>query len=62
MPVDHTWRNLSEDAVNDLFKLYVGDQLLMVIRQQISVGQFIINLTAARDRRADALEGIENIP
>jgi len=58
---DHTWRNLAEDAINDLFKAYVGDQLLAVVRQQIGIGQFAANVTAARDRREDALTAIESI-
>ena len=61
MPTEHEWRNLAEDAVNDLFKLYVGDQVLMVIRNQLAVGQFTANITAARDKRADVMEAIEGI-
>jgi hypothetical protein len=61
MAVDHSWRNIAEDAVNDMFRLYVGDQLLAVIRQQISVGQFVTNITSARDRRTEVIEAMESI-
>ena len=28
------WQNLAEDAVDELFKSYVGDQLIAVIRSR----------------------------
>jgi hypothetical protein len=58
---EHEWRNLAEDAISELFKAYVGDQMLMVIRQQIGMATFIQNVTTARDRRADAMEAINSI-
>ena len=45
------WQNLAQDAVDDIFKAYVGDQLTAVIREQISVATFITNILKARDKR-----------
>ena len=58
---DHSWRNLAEDAINDIFKQYVGEQLIALIRQQIGLGLFTQNVTAARDYRDAALEAIGNL-
>ena len=58
---DHSWRNLAEDAINDIFKQYVGEQLIALIRQQIGLGLFTQNVTAARDHRDAALEAIGNL-
>ena len=58
---EHEWRNLAEDAVGELFKAYVGDQMLMLIRQQIGMSTFIQNITVARDRRAEAIEAINQL-
>lgn len=55
---DHSWRNLAEDAINDIFKQYVGELLIALIRQQIGLGLFTLNVTAARDHRDAALEAI----
>lgn len=58
---DHSWRNLAEDAINDIFKQYVGEQLIALIRQQIGLGLFAQNVTAARDHREAALEAISTL-
>ena len=58
---DHSWRDLAEDAINDIFKQYVGEQLIALIRQQIGLGLFTQNVTAARDHRDAALEAIGNL-
>jgi hypothetical protein len=59
---DNAWRNLAEDAINELFKEYVGDQVLMLIRQQIGMSQFVTNITGAKDKRVEALDAISEIP
>lgn len=61
MPADHEWRNLAEDAVDELFKAYIGDQVLMVVRSQIDIAHFITNVTAAKDKRTLVLDAINGI-
>jgi hypothetical protein len=58
---DRAWRNFAEDAVNDLFKEYVSDQALAVIRQQIDVATFKTKVLAARDQRQLVLEALDTI-
>ena len=48
---DHAWRNFAEDAVNDLFRQYVSDQALAVIRRQIGIETFRAKVLKARDHR-----------
>lgn len=59
--LDHAWRNLAEDAVNDLFKSYVQDQMLAVIRSQIDIETLKTNVVAARDKRATVLEALNSL-
>ncbi len=60
--LDHAWRNLAEDAVNDLFRQYVSDQMLGVVRSQISIETFRVNVLSARDKRASVLETLNSVP
>ena len=60
--LDHAWRNLAEDAVNDLFRQYVSDQMLGVVRSQISIETFRVNVLNARDKRASVLETLNSVP
>ena len=57
---DHTWRNLAEDAVNDLFKQYMADQFLAVVRQQMGIGTFIEKLHAAKTLREQIFTAIHD--
>ena len=54
-----TWQNLAEDAVDELFKAYVGDQLTGVIREQISVPTFIANVLKAKAKRDAVVAAID---
>jgi hypothetical protein len=58
---DRAWRNFAEDAVNDLFKDYVADQALAVIRQQIDLATFKTKVLAARDQRQSVLEALDTL-
>ena len=55
-----TWQNLAEDAVDELFKSYVGDQLIAVIREQIGVNTFIDNVKKAVDKRDAVIAAIDD--
>jgi hypothetical protein len=55
-----TWQNLAEDAVDELFKAYVGDQLIAVIREQIGVNTFIDNVKKAVDKRDAVITAIDD--
>ena len=61
MSIDRAWRNLAEDAVNELFRAYVSEQALAVIRQQIDVGHFKAKILAARDHRQGVLEALDEL-
>lgn len=56
-----TWQNLAEDAVDELFKAYVGDQLIAVIREQIGVSTFIDNIKKAKDKRDAVVTAIDDV-
>lgn len=56
------WKNLAEDAVDELFKAFVGDQLIAVIREQIGVGTFIDNIKKAVVKRDAVLTAIDDAP
>lgn len=55
------WKNLAEDAVDDLFKAFIGDQLIAVIREQIDIATFVNNIKKARDKRDAVLTAIEDV-
>lgn len=57
-----TWKNLAEDAVDELFKAFVGDQLIAVIREQIGTDTFINNVKKAKEKREIVLAAIEDAP
>ena len=61
MAVDRAWRNFAEDAVNELFRTYVSEQALAVIRQQIDVATFRAKIVAARDHRQIVLEALDEL-
>jgi hypothetical protein len=56
---DNSWRNLAEDAVNDIFKDFVGQQLVQVLREQIDIATFMNNVMSARQKRDAVIAAID---